>query len=142
MKSGSDNAEREGHGRYLRIPSWASLSSRALAAPDAAASSVSIEIEKHRPIPVDEPITPEKLHGGGVVDGLCFDGIEPVEPGTILELQIAFQPDEPAISLRGEVVDSRVCDTDPGRYHTRVGFLAGSEAEVDVIAQFVKKFFG
>ena len=40
-------------GRYLRIPSWASLRCRKLPTPDPFASSVSIELEKHRPIPVD-----------------------------------------------------------------------------------------
>lgn len=142
MRRRFEQRGRAGGGRYLCIPSWASLSSRVLAALDAAASSVSIEIEKHRPIPVDEPIIPEKMHGGAVADGIRFDGPEPFKPGTILELQIAFQSDEAPVTLRGEVVDSKACDTEPGRYHVRVGFIAGTEAEVDVIAKFVKKFYG
>jgi hypothetical protein len=130
------------HGRYLRIPSWASIRCRPLATHDPSASSVSIELEKHRPIPVAEPITPEELHGGSSADGLLFDGAERLAPGTLIELEFSFQPDDAPVRIRGEVIDAKPCDDERDRYHTRMGFIAGTEAEVDVIAQFVKKFYG
>jgi|ADurb_Oil_02_Slu_FD_contig_21_1022717_length_638_multi_5_in_0_out_0_2 hypothetical protein len=129
-------------GRYLRIPSWASLRCRKLPTPDPFASSVSIELEKHRPIPVDEPIVPEAPRGGPAADGVLFEGVEPLSPGTILEIQISFPPDDATITLRGEVVDSEASEIERGSYRIRAGFIAGSDAEVDVIARFVKKFYG
>jgi hypothetical protein len=129
------------HGRYLRIPSWASVRCRTLATLDPSASSVSIEIEKHRPIPVKEPIVPEELHGGPAADGLLFDGAECLSPGTLIEIEFAFQPDDAPVRLRGEVIDAKACDEERDRYQIRMGFIAGTEAEVDVIAQFVKKFY-
>lgn len=141
MKRDRRKSPRPG-GRFLRIPSWATLRCRKLPTSDPSASSVSIEIEKHRPIPVDEPIIPEEQHGGPAADGLLFEGAEPLAPGTLIELEISFQPDDAPVRLRGEVLDSAASIGEGGRYRTRAGFIAGSEAEVDVIAQFVKKFYG
>lgn len=130
------------HARYLRIPSWSTVRCRRLAAHASSASSVSIEIEKHRPIPVDEPIQPETAHGGASADGVLFEWADYLAPGTPIEIEFSLQPQGSPVTLRGEVVDAKACENDAVGYRIRMGFIAGTEAEVDTIAEFVRKFYG
>ena len=130
------------HGRYLRIPSWAALRCRTLPAHGPAASVVSIEIEKHRPIPVREPIVPEEAHGGASADGVLFEWGERLPPGTPVEIEFALLPGEAPVVLKGEVVDAAACEDARGLHRIRMGFIAATDAEVDAIALFVKKYYG
>ena len=129
------------HGHYLRIPSWAALKCRTLPAHGPAASVVSIEIEKHRPIPVREPIVPEEKHGGASADGVLFEWGERLPPGMPIEIEFVLQPGDAPVVLRGEVVDAAPCEYARGLHRIRMGFIAATDAEVDAIALFVKRYY-